>query len=309
VYAVNYDFEDPNFYLPAWVVVAMWTALGAGFALSWARSRGRVAFRLMAIACCAAAAQPLVSNYRDADESENHAVEDYARNVFASVDSNGVLFTNQSEILVSPSYYLQRVEGVRPDLALVDQAQVVGGHAWYFLQLEKAHPGFLNGARREVRAFTDLVDTLLDRMPLDAADSASYNSAYDQAVETLFRQNLGKRPVYATIDVASVRLPHLQRKVSARIGIVPDGLAFRFFEATPVEPAPRAFAFRPLVPGKGMVLQVEEAYAAGYTNEGAYQAMKGNNTAARDLLLKALSLRPGFPKALEWLQKVDAGGR
>jgi hypothetical protein len=305
LYAVNYDFEDPNFYLPAWVMIAAWAALGTFHAMSWARARGKPVVWLVAIACCAAAAQPLLSNYRDADESRNHAVEDHARNVLASVGSHGVLFTTQSEILISPAYYLQRVEGYRPDVVVIDQAQVVGGHAWYFQQLDRLDPELLTGSRNLIRDYTDLVLVLRRRMPLEGPDIRAYNEALESVTASIVRNNLGKRPLHVTIDVGSVAVPYLQQRVTPRLNIVPEALAFRVFLGSPPVLAPRSYDYRPLVPGKGMVDKVAESYAIGYTNQAGYQILAAGDTVlARTYLNRALALKPGFPTALQWLRRV-----
>jgi hypothetical protein len=304
-YAVNYDFEDPNFYLQAWVVMAAWMTLGAEAVLrGTGRFGGKAAWGGLA-ACALLAASPLLVNWGDADESRNHAVEDYAQNVLASLPPNAVLYTDQSEYLVSPAYYLQFVEGARPDVVVVDQAQIVAGHAWYFDELERLHPILVRGARREIQAYTDIVLDVRERMPLEGADYEAYIGAYWKTVEALFRDDFGRRPVHATIDVANNVLPNIQKDLSPRFNVVPDGLSFVYFVGRPPALVPKSFAFRPLLRGRPMVERVAEAYAAAYTNEAGYQILASADTlAARRLLREALALRPGYPLALQWLQRV-----
>jgi hypothetical protein len=94
--------------------------------------------------------------------------------------------------------------------------------------------------------------------------------------------------------------------MSSDVGVVPQGLAFRLFEGPPPAPAARVFDFRPLVQGKGMVERVKEAYAIAYTNQAAHQATSvgGDTAVARSLLRRALSLKPGFPRAMQWLGRI-----
>ena len=119
-YSLNYAFDDPNFYLNAYLAVAIACAFGVRAVLQRVPERGRM---FAGIACLAVALFPLGLNYRALDKSKDFAVEEYALNVLHSMDSGAVFFTNEYQRMAAPAFYLQIVENVRPELE-----RYVGGH-------------------------------------------------------------------------------------------------------------------------------------------------------------------------------------
>ncbi len=61
---------------------------------------------------------PLVFNWAWASRSDDHSARDWAYNILQSVEPYGVLFTNGDNDTF-PLWYLQEVEGIRPDVTVI----------------------------------------------------------------------------------------------------------------------------------------------------------------------------------------------
>ena len=74
------------------------------------------------------------------DVSGDRSTAVYARQTLAAAPSDGILVTDRDE-QTFPLWYVQIVEGLRPDVAVVDRRLLEA--AWYRFQIERQHPGVL----------------------------------------------------------------------------------------------------------------------------------------------------------------------
>lgn len=112
LYAIH-DIEN-YLILPFWLL-----ALSAGAAVSW------IPFRIRPVVTAALAFVLVVSgvtaNRRTVDRSDYHVVDDFVTNTMRCVPERAALFLFM-ETLVGPFLYHQAVEGMRPDVELVDMS-------------------------------------------------------------------------------------------------------------------------------------------------------------------------------------------
>ncbi len=90
-------------------------------------------------------------------------LEDYLRNVYATVEPDAVLIGN-GDPSVFGSLYLQHAEGLRPDVVYIEPT--MAGHAWYVDRLKAQHPGFRWDNTVPQDAVLEIIDQNLDRRPV-----------------------------------------------------------------------------------------------------------------------------------------------
>lgn len=137
----DYSFVG-SFY--AWCI---WIGMGACFlaeeaASLWSATRRRMLRRPVAVVLMlAVVAVPVVmavENFPDHDRSGRYATRDYALNMLEPLPKNAVIFVN-GDNFTFPLWYLQEVEGKRPDVRTVNLAYTAT--PWYVLQLAVPGPG------------------------------------------------------------------------------------------------------------------------------------------------------------------------
>jgi 4-amino-4-deoxy-L-arabinose transferase-like glycosyltransferase len=79
----------------------------------------------------------VIANYREIDQSKNHAARRFAEDIFATLEPDSILLVNGDEV-INPLTYLQSVERYRPDVALVVMPLLPTD--WYLAQLRRQYP-------------------------------------------------------------------------------------------------------------------------------------------------------------------------
>lgn len=265
--------ERDYFFIVSFVFLGMWGGIGmfAVFGEAWRRA-GRPA--LGGVAGAAAVVVLLVLpgavfalNRYEADRSDSWIARDFAYNVLESVEPYGILFTNGDNDTF-PLWYLQEVEGVRRDVAVVNLALM--NTLWYLDQL--ADKTFTAGNPPEELGSFPLADragprpdeTILDftgragdplaeiarfvenETSLDVAGvtarlrAGSILRRQDVGVLQIVRKNLSRRPIYFSVTVPD------DGRVGMEDHLVREGITDRVVPEPAAELATRGRPYMPM---------------------------------------------------------------
>jgi hypothetical protein len=216
-------------YVPSLALLAPMLGVGASWLLRRAAAApgglGRALAPVAAILLVLVPANALRANYRTCDLSRVRLTEAYARNALQTLPLNALLLTNGDNDTF-PLWFLQRVEGVRPDVTVINLSLTNTG--WFPAQLRRKDPslaGLLDGREppdpRMVQDSTVHIE-LPDRRGGFDARLQGLVLGQDFVALDLLRRVGGKRPLCVACTVPPQVLawlwPHLR----------PDGLAYRF---------------------------------------------------------------------------------
>lgn len=282
LYAINYDIHDiDSYFLLAYVTVALWCACG----VAWIISRWDAASVGVAAVLIAACSFSVISNYDAADESRSTLVEQYSRDMLASLEPNALVLTYEWDYFVSAAYYLQLVEHVRPDVVIVDKELL--RRSWYFGQLRTRYPWLIAQSRPVLDAYLRELDKFEGGLPYDPA---LIENRYRGLIRSFIDRNYATRPVYAT--------PELEPEYTSGYTRIPSGLAFRLVN-DPKEAHTAAKFFSVGFPEKSnaYVDGVRSLYARAYLNTAIYLNSVGRRDSAVAFVDSALAVKPDFREA------------
>jgi hypothetical protein len=158
----NYFRSLDRHYLPVAVTIAVAVACGTGVAARWLAQHVRVR-SLQAAALAVIALVPagqLAGNWAAHDASKRHFTRDFAANALGTLPSRAIYFT-VGDNDTFPLWYLQSVEGVRPDVRVINLS--LANASWYVRQLVRRDPTFPasvpNDSARRVRPIARPADT------------------------------------------------------------------------------------------------------------------------------------------------------
>ncbi|NUN68451.1 MAG: DUF2723 domain-containing protein [Bacteroidetes bacterium] len=220
-YSVNYDIHDiDTYFLLAFLVIALWSAFGIAFLLD--RFEGRTARAVMVAAVIALIPLQTASRWEAADQSRNTMAAEYTRSILASLPPNAVVISAQWDYFVSPSYYFQHIEKVRPDVIVLDKE--LFRRSWYFPQLQTSYPELMQRSQQEVAAFLPELHKFEQDLPYDPAVIEGRYAALLRS----FLPGVPETPVYVTPEIEPQYLPGYLR--------IPEGFLFRLTRDTLYRP-------------------------------------------------------------------------
>jgi len=293
-YSINYDIHDiDSYFLLAYIVVIVWACVGVFVLCRHVHETVSIARPVIVVAAMVFGLLPLVVHFDERDESRNFLVEDYTRNMFASLDRNALVLSFQWDYWVSASYYYQYVKNVRPDVAVVDKELL--RRSWYLKELEGRLPWLVAGSREEIRAFEKELYKFEHDLPYDPM---VIQSRFVEMVKSFMMKSMRERPVYVTSEIEAELTEGLQR--------VPQGLAYRlvgdkeFHPTNAVVFEHRAFQREGRLEG-----MVKQLYAGALIARGIYYRGGGNRAEARRSIEEALEYDARSTVARMWLERID----
>jgi hypothetical protein len=287
-YAANYDIHDiDSYFLLAYICVGMTAAVGLSAAAAAASERFPRTENLVPLVLLSICVIPLVAHFRDADESDDHLVEDYTTNMFSSLRPDAVVISYQWDYWVSASYYYQIVGHFRPDVTVIDKELL--RRSWYLKELEHRRPWLIASSRLEVNAFLAQVDLFEHGLPYDPAQ---IQARYVGMIESFIRHSMTSHPVYVTGEIEPAFTRGLAR--------LPEGLAFRLCAGKGEIPSPTpAFRYRPFTREGRLEDMIRRLYADAYLSRGEYFLANFHDVQeARKCLENANLYDSGSPRSL-----------
>ncbi len=131
-----------------------------------------------------------VLQYPQQNHSNDHLAEQFDMNVFNSLPQNSILLTDYWDFY-SPTYYLQDVLHVRPDLAIVDRTSL--HYPWYLQQLAKKYPWLIEKSRDIADRFSTEQRKWVNGEPYD---NRLLSSSYFDLLTSFVDRNYDKHPAY-----------------------------------------------------------------------------------------------------------------
>jgi hypothetical protein len=297
VWAAGYDIMDiDSYFLLGFFVLAAWAAFGIQEIGSLKALRDyRVLREPLVIG--AVVLIPLLAQVGHVSQRGNYLVEDYTRNMHASLAQNAMVISYQWDFWVSASYYYQQVEGERRDLTVLDKE--LFRRSWYLEQLRKNHPAIYEASRSEIETFLQYLDRFEHDEPYDVA---AIESSFNGMINSIIDQSYATRPVYLTIEVEQQFAPDYVR--------VPEGLAFRLYRPEdlpdPASTITHELKYRPFDSDERLPKDMRNLYGSMLSNRGVYLFNAGMFTQAEPVFRQALTFVPGDARLKEWQRRNQA---
>ncbi|MFC1555174.1 protein O-mannosyl-transferase family [candidate division KSB1 bacterium] len=244
--------EIARLYLPSFLILFVWTGIGLYFIcniFNWITERikfhrnSAVVFAGI-IGFCILPLNLFISNCNECDKSGYYFPVDFAYNILNSCEENAIIFSNGDNDTF-PLWYSQYVEGIRPDVSVVNLSllnlkyyaeQLV--REPFSLPIDTAYinrEGFFQPTRTDSvvpvkfalsDSFGEVTDSLELTIPGRRLGDNYALLAQDKMLLTILKENRWERPVYFTITTSRSNQPGLggQLKLTGMaFRIVPDG--------------------------------------------------------------------------------------
>ena len=323
-YALSYEIaEDKDaYYLPTFISIAIAAGLGIRWLIRSAVSKSLpVAKPSLAavVAVLVVSTIALTANWPFNNRRQYFIAHDYVDNLLKAIAPNGLLLTLDWQV-VSPMFYAQEIEQLRPDVKVVDINLL--RRSWYFDYLNHAYPGLIERSREKIDVFVENLKEW-ERDPGAFARSPALtqriSAAFLEMIQSMVTNESRVAPVYMTNDLISSDSVNgeLTRWLTQKYQLIPQGLVFNLADGQGFHDSPdvhlqiRGLADGTLRFGKGDPVNVKvlPAYANMLINRGRYLALFGQHERAIAAFEQALALNPDLALARQGLAESAAKAR
>lgn len=293
LYSINYDIHDiDSYFLLAYFTVAIWAAIGIQAVISLIHNpfKARITVAVLLLSSIIL----IGFHYQNVNESDNTIVESYTKDMFNSIEPNGIIISYQWDYFVSASYYLQLVEKYRSDVIVIDKELL--RRSWYFKQLENQHQDLISNSKKELDAFLFEL-TKFENDLLYNPNVIEYH--YNALIRSIIEKNLETRPVYVTQEIEQQYLTGYYR--------VPSGLAYRIFKDDTYHDLGR-YDFNFQKPRKidKYIEGIISMYAKAFLDKALYYNVEGYKVEALLFVDKALQVKPDFREAIMFKARLSS---
>jgi tetratricopeptide (TPR) repeat protein len=216
-FAAHYDIAEDSdaYYLPTFLMTALWIAWGANSGLAWLRGRGESFARdvphrppksprlrrsvwanaspLLGYAALALlVALNLGLHWRQSDKRDLWLPRDYATQALAELEPNAMFLTRDWQVY-APLLYLQHVEGERPDARIIDVELL--RRTWYLDYVAGQYPDLIARCQAELDAYREQLVLFEYDLPYDAA---AIQERYIALLNALLREG---QPAHVGLDM------------------------------------------------------------------------------------------------------------
>ena len=323
-YALSYEIaEDKDaYYLPTFISGAIAAGLGIWWLIRSAISKSLPVVKpslAAVVAVLVVSTLALTANWPFNNRRQYFIAHDYVDNLLKAIAPNGLLLTLDWQV-VSPMFYAQEVERLRPDVKVVDINLL--RRSWYFDYLKHAYPGLIERSREKIDVFVENLKEW-ERDPRAFAGSPALtqriSAAFLEMIQSMVMNESRVAPVYMTNDLISSDSVkgELTRWLTQKYQLVPQGLVLNladdqgFHDSPDVHLEVRGLADGTLRFEKGDPINVKvlPSYANMLTNRGRYLALFGQYERASAAFEQALMLNPNLPLARQGLAESAAKAR
>ncbi len=312
-YALSYEIaeDQETYYMLFFLLAAVWIGHGMAWILERpAVQRSHMFRHLLTALFLLLILWPLMTHLPLCDRHAYTYAEAYVRDILENLPANAFVLTRHWNFF-SPAYYLQQVEGFRPDVVLVDQELL--RRTWYLETLARRYPWLTLGAGPALEAYRVELEKFEGGQPYQFETiQARFQGLGNALIETAMAQG---RPVFLSPEVEyrygeTAEQRYIGRLlgqpapmadgVGERYSWYPEALLFRL-GGNPPEVLPQVKFLQPALedgrPHDELTRQVVERYARFWLWQGLYWQAARDCSQAIQAYEAALAISPTMEEA------------
>jgi len=191
-----------HFFIPSFLIFSLWIGYGlqnvVNISFSCFKSK-RVGLYLISLLLLFLPLAPYGALHQEVNHRGDWRAYDWGKNVLESLEKGAILISETS----FPLWYLQYVEGIRPDVIIIERLMIDHSSPWYLRQIKGKHHGLDVSPRLsspDIRdwisnqEFNYPVDSRL--VPIDKDKGPTKEIIQSAIINYLITHNIKERPIY-----------------------------------------------------------------------------------------------------------------
>lgn len=301
LYSINYDIVDiDSYFLLAYIIFSIFIVFGVAKLMLYFKQKAinqNIITAIFIVLCFI----PLRANKNSIDQSDVYVFEDYTKSILNSVEMNSIVFTYQWDYFISPSYYIQNVEGFRKDVVVIDKELL--RRSWYYNQMMSSYPSVISNIKTEANAFIDAVK-LFEQDKMFDANILEQN--YRAVMTNLIEKNIIERNCYVGIELYQNEIQRGEFSLPNGYQLVPHSLMFKVVKGTEYVHAPDPnFTIRFPKQRTKYIEFIENTCGTMLIYRAAYELQFGYKERAKLFIVKARKDFPNYQIPYQFLSGIN----
>jgi tetratricopeptide (TPR) repeat protein len=201
-YSVNYNIHDiDSYFLLAFLLMIVASFVGF-YSILQSSLASKLSDSIKPVIALSIALISLGVNYQANDKSKHTLVEEYVKLMVDPLPKNAVLISQQWDFFVSAFWYMQQVEGYRPDITIIEKE--ILRRTWYPAQMQRWYPNAITQCQKEIDDYmTDLILFEKDSKSFmeEPANSQRIQQKFVTMLNAFVDKNIQTRPVFVTQEI------------------------------------------------------------------------------------------------------------
>ncbi len=232
LYSINYDINDiDSYFLLAYIAAAFFISFGVLQIFLLLKDRHLGYSLPIPLLIIFLVIQSYIT-FGKVDQHDVYLFEDYPKAALQSCKKDALVISYQWDFLVSPAYYIQKIEKFRPDVHIIDKELL--RRSWYFNQLNRNDSLITSGVMSTINQFKEAL------VPFEREgqfDPALLEKLYQALLKGLIETNIDKREVYLGAELVMNEMQKGEFKLPEGYYLVPDIFFFKVVKTNKYVPA------------------------------------------------------------------------
>jgi hypothetical protein len=277
LYAINYNVHDADsYFLLTFLALILLAGMGVMFLTQQRRELATISLLLPLIA--------IAINFNHNNKRYETLVVDYTKTMVEPLEPNALVLSAQWDYFCSAFWYLQRFEGLRPDVVMIEKELL--RRTWYVRAVQRQYPEITEKCRSEMEAFLEDLEQFESGKPYN---QVRIQTRWIAMLNALIEKNMNERPVYLTTDVLQT-----EPEVATAYKKVPQGFALRVSTQDTLLPMGdfrQLASFLSATPRTHLEEGILQTTSVQLSNAARYIQTQGNHAEAARLLTLSQQLR------------------
>jgi hypothetical protein len=277
LYAVNYNVHDADsYFLLTFLALILLAGMGVMFLVQQRKELATISLLLPLIA--------IAINFQHNNKRNETLVVDYTKTMVEPLEPNALVLSAQWDYFCSAFWYLQRFEGLRPDVVMIEKELL--RRTWYVRAVQRQYPEITEKCRSEMEAFLEDLEQFESGKPYN---QVRIQTRWIAMLNALIEKNMNERPVYLTTDVLQT-----EPEVATAYKKVPQGFALRVSTQDTLLPMGdfrQLASFLSATPRTHLEEGILQTASVQLSNAARYIQTQGNHAEAARLLTLSQQLR------------------
>jgi hypothetical protein len=301
-YVINYSIHDiSSYFLLSHIILALFAGFGIIKIFILIKEKYKSVYTGLAVICIV----PLlvfILNFGKVNSSGIYTYEDYTKAILKTMPQNSIIFSYQWDYFLASSYYFQKVEKYRNDVAIIDKELL--RRSWYYNQMERNIPEVIKNIKPEINSFLEAIRPFEQSKIFDAN---LLEKLYQTIMTKLISENISTKDYFIGPELIDKEIRGGEFTPPSGCSLAPYGLLIKVVPDNNYAEGP-VLDFKIRFPKERdeYITFIYNQVGSMLSNRAKYELDFNKKDKAREIILKLRNELPDYVIPAELIEKLNS---